>query len=138
MIEKGLTMPPISATSTADCIAASETVRLESGDFLKSWLMIACYQLMLWARYPSLWWFSCLTVLALPHSFTSPPPPVIPAGACVSSSPLPHKYASQVSVNDCVMAVTGEERVSSIETILAEGLYTIVTKEVFIVVNGIV
>jgi hypothetical protein len=63
---------------------------------------------------------------------------ILPAGSCGSSSPLPLKYASQVSVNDCVMTVTGEERVSTVGTIVAEGLQTIVTKEEFIVVNGIV
>ena len=36
------------------------------------------------------------------------------------------------------MTVTGEETVSTVGTILAEGLYTIVTKEEFIVVNGFV
>ena len=63
---------------------------------------------------------------------------VLPAGACGSSSPLPLKYASQVTGSDCVTTVAGEERVSSVETIMAEGLYTIVTKEEFFLVNGIV
>jgi hypothetical protein len=36
------------------------------------------------------------------------------------------------------MTVGGEERVSTVSTILAEGLYTIVTKAEFVVVNGII
>jgi hypothetical protein len=63
---------------------------------------------------------------------------VLPAGACGTFSPLPLKHASLVTANDCVMTVAGEERVSSVGTILAEGLYTIVTKEEFVVVNGII
>ena len=63
---------------------------------------------------------------------------VLPAGACGSSSPLPLKHASLVTVKDCVMTVGGEERVSMVSTILAEGLYTIVTKAEFVVVNGII
>ena len=63
---------------------------------------------------------------------------VLPAGACGSTSPLPLKHASQVTVSDCLTTVAGEERVSSVGTILAKGLYTIVTKEEFVIVNGII
>jgi hypothetical protein len=63
---------------------------------------------------------------------------VLPAGACGSSSPLPLKHASSVTVKDCVMTVGGEERVLMVSTILSEGLYTIVTKEEFVIVNGII
>ena len=63
---------------------------------------------------------------------------MLPAGACSTSSPLPLKYAFLVTMDDCVMTVGGEERVSMVSTTLAEGLYTIVTKEEFVVVNGII
>jgi Hint module len=63
---------------------------------------------------------------------------VLPAGACGTSSPLPLKYASQVTVNDCVTTVSGEESVSSVGTTMAEGLQTLVTKEEFVIVNGII
>ena len=63
---------------------------------------------------------------------------VLPAGSCGSSSHLPLKYASLVRVHDCVMTVEGEERVSTVSTILAEGLHTVITKEEFIVVNGVI
>ena len=36
------------------------------------------------------------------------------------------------------MTVSGEERVSAVETVQGEGVYTIVTKEEYIVVNGII
>ena len=61
---------------------------------------------------------------------------IIPAGVCGSSLPL--VYASKVTVGDCVITVSGEEKVSSVESVRGEGVYTIVTKEEFIVVNGIV
>ena len=36
------------------------------------------------------------------------------------------------------MTVSGEEKVSAVETVQGEGVYTIVTKEEYIVVNGII
>jgi Hint module len=66
---------------------------------------------------------------------------ILPAGTC-SLSPSPHSlslplplslpllYASQVSVGDCIMTVSGQERVSAVENIRGEGVYTIVTNEV--------
>ena len=63
---------------------------------------------------------------------------VLPAGACGTSSSLPLKYASQVSVNECVMTSTGEEKVSSVGMVRTEGAYTLVVKEEFIIVNGII
>jgi hypothetical protein len=66
---------------------------------------------------------------------------ILPAGTC-SLSPstqslslplplsLPLMYASQVSVGDCIMTLSGQERVSAVENIWGEGVYTIVTNEV--------
>jgi Hint module len=51
---------------------------------------------------------------------------------------LPLVYASQVHVGKCIMTVSGEERVSAVETVQGEGVYTAVTQEEFIVVNGII
>ena len=61
---------------------------------------------------------------------------VLPAGVC--GSVLPLVYASQVCVGECIMTVSGEERVSAVESVRGEGVYTIVTKEEFIVVNGVI
>ena len=63
---------------------------------------------------------------------------ILPAGACGSTSPLPDVYASSVTVGDCIMTVSGMEEVSAVETVQGEGLYTIVTKEEYVVVNGII
>jgi Hint module len=63
---------------------------------------------------------------------------VIPAGACGSTSPLPDVHASSVTVGDCIMTVSGMEKVSAVETVDGQGLYTIVTKEEYVVVNGII
>jgi Hint module len=63
---------------------------------------------------------------------------ILPAGACGSTSPLPDVYASSVIVGDCIMTVSGMEEVSAVETVQGLGLYTIVTKEEYVVVNGII
>ena len=63
---------------------------------------------------------------------------VLPAGACETYSLLPLKYASLVTVDDCIMTSTGEEKVSSVGMALAEGAYTLVVTDEFIIVNGIV
>lgn len=47
-------------------------------------------------------------------------------------------YASKVSVGNCIQTVSGEEKVSMIETVRGEGVYTIITNEEYIVVNGVI
>ena len=61
---------------------------------------------------------------------------ILPAGVCGSTLPL--VYASEVSVGSCIQTVSGEEKVSMVESLRGEGVYTIVTKEEFVVVNGII
>ena len=63
---------------------------------------------------------------------------ILPSGACNTASPLPLVYAKDVNVGDCIMTVSGEERVSAVGVVPGEGLYTIVTKEEYVVVNGII
>ena len=69
---------------------------------------------------------------------------ILPSGVCgISSSfplplPLPLVYASKVSVGDCINTVSGEEKVLKVEYVRGEGVYTIVTNEEYIVVNGII
>jgi hypothetical protein len=63
---------------------------------------------------------------------------ILPAGACTSASPLPDVYASTVTVGDCIMTVSGMEKVSAVQTVQGQGVYTIVTKEAYVVVNGII
>ena len=66
------------------------------------------------------------------------PSHIILAGPCHSSATLPLTYASSVSVGDCVMTVSGVDMVSTVETVRGKGLYTVVTKEEYVVVNGII
>jgi hypothetical protein len=47
-------------------------------------------------------------------------------------------YASSVTVGDCIMTVSGMEEVSAVETVQGEGLYTVITGEEYVVVNGII
>ena len=63
---------------------------------------------------------------------------ILPAGACKSFTSMPLIYASQVSVGDCIQTVSGEQRVSKVASVRGEGVYTVVTKEEYIVVNGII
>ena len=66
------------------------------------------------------------------------PAHIILAGPCDSSGPLPLTYASSVRVGDCVMTVSGKDMVSTVETVQGKGLYTLVAKEEYVVVNGII
>ena len=135
------------------CFAGSETVRLESGEDRQISLIIAGDSV---EAADAAGKISFSEVVFVPHKanrdsalfiyittesgrdIKMTKSHVLPAGACGTSSPLPLKHASLVTVNDCVMTVAGEERVSMVSTILAEGLQTIVTKEEFVVVNGII
>lgn len=136
-----------------DCFAGSETVRLEAGqDRLIS--HINAGDRVLAADAAGKMSFS--EVVFVPHKANKDTAAfvhittasgrdikmtnshVLPAGACGNYSPLPLKYASQVTVNDCIMTSTGEEKVSSVGMALAEGAYTLVVYDEFIIVNGIV
>lgn len=61
---------------------------------------------------------------------------ILPSGLCKSNLPLVH--ASEVNVGDCVQTVSGQETVTSISTVRGNGVYTIVTNEEYIVVNGVI
>jgi Hint module len=63
---------------------------------------------------------------------------ILPAGHCDSPSPLHSVSASMVKIGDCVMTTSGMEKVSAVETVQGQGLYTIVTKDEYVVVNGII
>jgi hypothetical protein len=56
----------------------------------------------------------------------------------VCGSTLPLVYASKASVGDCIQTISGQETITAIETIQGNGVYTVVTTEEFIVVNGII
>ena len=63
---------------------------------------------------------------------------ILPSGPCSTASPLPLVYAKDVNAGDCVMTTSGEERVVAVGVVPGQGLYTIVTKEEYLVVNGII
>ena len=146
-------LPRLGSNTPRECFAGTETVRLESGEDRQISLITAGDRVQ---AADAVGRISFSEVVFVPHSanrdtamfvhittasgrdIKMTKSHVLPAGACGSSSPLPLKHASQVTVSDCVTTVAGEERVSSVGTILAEGLYTVVTKEEFVVVNGIV
>ena len=61
---------------------------------------------------------------------------ILPAGTCSlspssQSAVLPLVYASQVSVGDCIMTVSGQDKVLTAGLVVGEGVYTIVTNEVY-------
>ena len=63
----------------------------------------------------------------------------IPSGVCgANPKSFRDTKASDVEVGTCVLTVSGMSRVTSVSTERAQGLYTVVTGEELIVVNGIV
>jgi hypothetical protein len=61
---------------------------------------------------------------------------VLPAGRCGSALPL--VYASKVTVGGCIQTISGQVKVAAAERVQGWGVYTIVTNEEFVVVNGII
>ena len=140
-------------TSTKSCFAGSETLHLESGE-VRAMSDVRVGDRVLSADAAGRTSYS--DVVYLPHRANSDdalfthittasgrdlkmtPSHIILAGPCHSSAFLPLKYASSVSVGDCVMTVSGEDMVSTTATVQGKGLYTVVTKEEYVVVNGII
>jgi predicted extracellular nuclease len=141
------------STETKACFAGSETLHLESGE-VRAISDVRVGDRVLAADAAGRTSYS--DVVYVPHRancddalFTQvttasgrdikmTPSHIILAGPCHSSAPLPLTYASSVSVGDCVMTVSGEDMVSTVETVQGKGLYTVVTKEEYVVVNGII
>jgi Hint module len=135
------------------CFAGSETVSLESGE-VKFISDIRTGDRVLAADAAGRTSYS--DVVFVPHRANSDdalfthittasgldikmtPSHIISAGPCNSSASFPLTYASSVSVGECVMTVSGEDMVSAVETAQGKGLYTVVTNEEFVVVNGII
>ena len=142
-----------SSSSRKNCFAGSETVTLESGE-MKPISEVRAGDRVLAADASRQTVFS--EVVFVPHASNADKAVftrivttqgrdikmthshILPAGACGSTSPLPDAYASSVTVSDCIMTVSGMEEVSAVETVQGQGLYTIVTKEEYLVVNGII
>ena len=149
--------PTSSSKSSADklkaCFAGSETLYMESGD-VKAISDVRVGDRVLSADAAGRTSYS--DVVFVPHRANSDDAlfthittasgrdikmtssHIILAGSCRSSASLPLTYASSVSVGDCVMTVSGKDMVSTVETVQGKGLYTVVTKEEYVVVNGII
>jgi Hint module len=147
----GTTNP--SSKTVATCFAGSETLRVESkGDRLIADIRIG--DRVLAADAAGRTFYS--DVVFLPHGpnkdsalfvqittahgrdIKMTHSHILPSGACNTASPLPLVYAKNVNVGDCVLTVSGEERVSAVGVLPGQGLYTVVTKEEYVVVNGII
>ena len=149
-------MAPVSvaaygATTASSCFAGSETVQMESGD-VKSMADVRVGDRVLAADSTGKTVFA--SVVYLPHGANKEVATfnhistrdgrdvkvtmnhVIFAGVCGSTLPL--VYASAVSVGDCIVTVSGQEEVVSVAAVKSEGVYTIVTTEEYVVVNGII
>ena len=61
---------------------------------------------------------------------------ILPAGTCGSSLPL--TYASTITIGQCIQTIAGHEKVSKVGIIRGEGVYTIITNEEYVIVNGII
>jgi Hint module len=143
--------PVTSSTTAASCFAGSETVQLESGAS-KAMSEVAVGDRVLAADLAGKTAFS--DVVYVPHARNSQRTVfarittesgrdvqmttnhLLPAGRCGSALPL--TYASKVAIGDCIMTVSGEEKVSAAERVQGSGVYTIVTKLEYVVVNGVI
>jgi hypothetical protein len=63
---------------------------------------------------------------------------LIAAGMCNTQGPLPLIKAMSVRVGDCARTLNGLEEISSINSVMGSGLYTVVTTKPLIIVNGFV
>jgi Hint module len=67
---------------------------------------------------------------------------MVPAGSCstttTATGSLPLVYASAVKTGDCIKTVDGLERVVEVKESVSKGIYSVVTMEEFVVVNGVV
>ena len=143
---------PVYSVNTASCFAGTETVLLKSGE-TRAIHEIEVGDFILAGNTHGQTTFS--EVIYIPHvvnkqktifvQITSESGRdvkmtrnhILPAGLCGSAN-LPLVYASQVASGDCIHTVSGEERVHKINHVYGEGVYTIVTNEEFVVVNGII
>jgi hypothetical protein len=144
-------VPAGSSTSSKDCFAGSETLIMESGG-LSAMSSIRVGDRVLAANAEGETHFS--EVVFIPHGANKDEATfiyattengrdlkltmnhVLPAGVCGTTLSL--KYASKVSVGDCINTISGQEKVSMVQSVRGQGLYTIVTNDEYLVVNGII
>jgi Hint module len=140
-----------SSSSSKDCFAGSETLILESGG-LRAMSSVRVGDRVLAANAKGEARFS--EVVFIPHGANKDEATfiyaitengrdlkltknhVLPAGVCGTTLSL--VYASRISVGDCINTISGQEKVSMVQSVRGEGLYTIVTNEEYLIVNGII
>ena len=143
---------PVYSVNTASCFAGTETVLLKSGE-TRAISEIKVGDIILAGNTNGRTSYS--EVIYVPHGANKQKSifvqitsesgrdlkmtrnHILPAGLCGSTN-LPLVYASQVTVGDCIHTVSGEEIVYKVNHVQGEGVFTIVTNEEFVVVNGII
>ena len=136
--------------SSSSCFAGSSEVTLENGDSKKISEVIIGDRVLSYRKGKSVY----SDVVAIPHARNSDlsefiqitttsgkvikatPQHLIKAGVCDSDMSL--IPAIRVTDKDCVLTADGQETVMSSMNVMEEGLYTIVTNEEYLIVNGIV
>ena len=63
---------------------------------------------------------------------------VLPIGSCDTKQSLSYHSASEIVVGDCVETVRGREPIVSVESTEGKGIYTVITMEELLVINGII
>ena len=63
---------------------------------------------------------------------------ILPVGTCNTKQSLSYLSASEIVVGDCVETVHGRETIVSVEFINGVGIYTLITMEELLVINGII
>jgi hypothetical protein len=154
----GYTFTPLtsssSSSSSSECFAGSETVTLESGESkLISEVVVGDRVLASTAQGA----FVFSYVIAVPHTKNNDRvifneislvngadirmtgEHLLPvAASCGADTVFTITAAKDVAVNSCVMTVIGQSEVVSNNKVAGTGIYTIVTNEEYVVVNGVV
>jgi len=63
---------------------------------------------------------------------------MLPVGTCDNKQSLSYLSASNIVVGDCVETVQGREQIVSVESMEGKGIYTLITMEELLVINGII
>jgi Hint module len=136
--------------SSKACFAADELVEKENGEKIKISLVKVGDRILSASRSGD---FTYADVVAVPHRMNDieasfavistasidlklTPDHFLMAGVCGSKMTL--SKASDISVGSCLMTTAGSAEVIAITAAKGRGVYTVVTAEEFIVVNGVV
>eukprot|EP00428_Durinskia_dybowskii_P065045 CAMPEP_0170364596 /NCGR_PEP_ID=MMETSP0117_2-20130122/5459_1 /TAXON_ID=400756 /ORGANISM="Durinskia baltica, Strain CSIRO CS-38" /LENGTH=271 /DNA_ID=CAMNT_0010619109 /DNA_START=81 /DNA_END=896 /DNA_ORIENTATION=- len=72
------------------------------------------------------------------RSIKATPSHILPAGSCSTEGDLPLVSAGEIVSGQCLRSLSGLDEVMQIEKVADNGVYTLVTNDEFVVVNGIV